>query len=262
MKDVSGDLVVTSLRILFIASVDNNGTSESCNDATIDARCIALHAVDSSSDEQECDALPHVYCQLSDPAGSEGDDVGCSSALGMVASANIMDENDHECTNNDDSMRKNTEDDSSEDNGVIEVYFKPVFCEHIFDKDQQSEACQLLFNALTKLASLNPADESDDGYNGGGGLFNMFSLMAGMGQYSNGGVIDGFDAAENDDLVFRLGGSNNFVENDDASEGAPEEERQAMLRRLDDVLIVPPEYEIPTSEDGQFDDAEDYDELL
>jgi hypothetical protein len=38
-----------------------------------------------------------------------------------------------------------------------------------------------------------------------------------------------------------------------------------MLRRLDGMLVVPPEYEILTSEDGQFDDAEDDgndDELL
>ncbi|KAL3795761.1 hypothetical protein HJC23_008248 [Cyclotella cryptica] len=208
--------------------------------------------------------MPHVYCQLSDPAGCEGDDVGYGLALGMVASANIMDENDHESTRYEEEMQQQTEDDSSEDNGVNEVYFKPVICEHIVDKEEQAEACQLLFNALTRLASLNPAGDSDE-YNGGGGLFNMFSLMAGMGQYSNGGAMDGFEADENNDVVIRFGGSNNLVENDDESEGVPEEERQAMLRRLDGILVVPPEYEILPSEDGQFDDAEDDgndDELL
>lgn len=259
MKDVSGDLVVTSLRILFIATNDDNRTSQSCNDVAIDARCIALHAVDSSCNEQECDVMPHVYCQLSDPAGCEGDDVGYGSALGMVASANVMDENDQQSTNYGEEMQQQTEEESSEDNGVNEVYFKPVICEHIVGKDQQAEACQLLFDVLTRLASLNPAGDSDDAYHGGGGLFNMFSLMAGMGQYSNGDAMDGFEANENDDMVIRFGGSNNFVENDDESEGVPEEERQAMLRRLDGMLVVPPEYEIPTSDDGQFDDAEDDD---
>jgi hypothetical protein len=61
-------------------------------------------------------------------------------------------------------------------------------------------------------------------------------------------------------MVVRLGASNNFVENDDESEMAADMERQAMLRRLDDMLVVPPEYEIASSNDGQFDDADEEDE--
>ena len=93
----------------------------------------------------------------------------------------------------------------------------------------------------------------------------MLSLMAGMGD----GLGNGFDGetmiANHDgdgdgDMVVRLGGSNNFVENDDESEMATDMERQAMLRRLDDMLVVPPEYEIASSNDGQFDDADEEDE--
>ena len=134
-----------------------------------------------------------------------------------------------------------------------------MICEHITSKDQHIEACQKLFQALTKLASLNPAYDSDDGYTGGGGLFDMLTLMAGMSENS---LVGGYDDPD-DDMVIRLGGSNNhFVEDDEESEGAPEDERQAMLNRLDNILVVPPEYEILSEEsEGQFDDAENDDFL-
>ena len=54
------------------------------------------------------------------------------------------------------------------------------------------------------------------------------------------------------------------LEADEESEVAPEDERQAMLDRLDAVLVVPPEYEIQSEEEGsgQFEDAEEDDHLL
>ncbi|KAL7514379.1 hypothetical protein ACHAXN_011560 [Cyclotella atomus] len=250
MKNVQGDLVVTSIRVLFIASTDTN--SDDCNDVAIDGRCIALHALDSeSSDEEQTNSLSHVYCQLSDPACESNDVAG--STMGFGTSANVMDENASEC---DDEAEEN-EEDMSDDNGVIELYFKPIICEHVADKEQHAEVCQKLFDALTKLASLNPVDDSDGG---GGGLFNMLSLLAGMEE----GMFGGNAESDDDEMVIRFGGSgNNFVEDDDGSDGAPENERQAMLDRLDNILVVPPEYEIPSEEDeGQFDDAEDDEDLL
>lgn len=240
MNNVCGDLLVTSIRVLFIAldSANNND-----HDIAIDGRCIALHAVDSEPlDGEKSDNLPHVYCQLSDP-GCESDDVGCSTAFGMGAPANIIDRDESAGNSVED------EDDIVENDSVIEVYFKPIIGNHCEDKEQHATACQKLFSALTRLASLNPMDESDD-YGGGGGLFNMLSLMAGM----ENGYDDGSD---NNDMIIRLGGSNNHFVEDDESEGAPENERQAMLNRLDNMLVVPPEYEIPSEEEGQFDDAED-----
>jgi hypothetical protein len=250
MKNVQGDLVVTSIRVLFIASTNSN--SDDCNDIAIDGRCIALHALDSESlGEEQTDSLPHVYCQLSDPS-CESNDVGGSTAIGFGASSNIMDENASEC----DEEAEGIEEDMSADNGVVELYFKPIICEHVSDKEQHAEVCQKLFNALTKLASLNPVDDSDCG----GGLFNMLSLMAGMEE----GNFGGNEESDDDEMVIRFGGSgsNNLVEDDGESAGAPENERQAMLDRLDNVLVVPPEYEIPSEDEGQFDDAEDDEDLL
>ena len=145
---------------------------------------------------------------------------------------------------------------SEDGDGTIEVYFKPTIAN---EGESQCNKCQSLFDSLTKLASLNPVGDSDDGV---GGLFSMLSLMAGGG--ANGGDDNGMvfanhnDEDSDDEMVVRLGGSNNLVENDDdSSEGAPDEERQAMLQRLDDLLVVPPELEIPSDDDGQFDDAEE-----
>ena len=246
MKNIAGDLFVTSLRILFIAS-DN---SES-DDVAIDGRCIALHAVDSNDEDH--DTLCQVYCQLSDP-GCESSDV-YNSGIGMIGSANIMDDNDNQSESGDE-IQEGNDDDVSDDNEIMEVYFKPMICEHVPDKEQHAETCQRLFASLTKLASLNPTDDDDGGFGGGGGLFNMLSLMAGMGN-----VLDGDGSNDADEMVIR---DNNFVEADEESEVAPEDERQAMLDRLDAVLVVPPEYEIQSEEEGagQFEDAEEDDHLL
>ena len=241
MNNVCGDLLVTSIRVLFIASDSTNNNND--HDIAIDGRCIALHAIDTEAlDGEMSHQLPHVYCQLSDP-GCESKDVGCSMAFGMGESSNIMDEN---IINADDSEEN---EDTLEDNSVIEIYFNPIIGNHCEDEEEHVTICQRLFSALTRLASLNPMDESND-YGGGGGLFNMLSMMAGMEN-----EVD--DESGNDDMVIRLGGSNNKVVEDDESEGAPENERQALLNRLDNMLVVPPEYEILSEDEGQFDDAED-----
>lgn len=74
-----------------------------------------------------------------------------------------------------------------------------------------------------------------------------------MGGFDGEMFIAGHDGSDNDNMAVRLGGSNNFVEKDNESiEGAPGEDREAMLRRLDDVLAVLPELDIRSSEDGQF----------
>lgn len=248
MKDVPGDLIVTSIRVLFIASAETESAGN--NDIAIDGRCIALHAVDSESPEKE-DSLSHVYCQLSDP-GDENNDAGFSTAMGFGASTNVMDEDESE---GDDNEAENNDENTS-DSGVVELYFKPMLSEYAADKEQHVGACQRLFDALTKLASLNPVDDSDCG---GGGLFDMFSLMADMGE----GMMGIYGDSDNDEMVVRLGGSSNNIVEDDESGGAPEDERQRMLDRLDNMLVVPPEYEIRSDDDeGQFDDADEDDNDL
>lgn len=278
MKDVSGEMLVTSLRVLFLPKNRNDGNVSS-DDVAIDGRCIALHAVDSvplsddsDNHEREISRHHHVYCQLVEPTGGE-DDMGCSSTMSMVAPAMVTDENnDTSCGDDENGEEVKEEDGSSEvdgDGSTVEVYFTPDISGERGEDGNGSQCdviCQRIFNSLTKLASLNPGGESDDdGVHGGGGFFNMLSLMAGMGNgFGNGFdgemVFANHDGDGDDQMVYRLGGSNNFVENEDESEMDTDVERQAMLRRLDDMLVVPPEYEIASSNDGQFDDADEEDE--
>jgi hypothetical protein len=278
MKNVSGKMLVTSLRVFFLPYNQNDDSILSSDDIAIDGRCIALHAVDSVPlsdndiliDERERPHHHHVYCQLVELTVDE-DDTDYTSTISMFTPIKVVD--DKNITNSDaENDEEVDEEDSNSDadgDGTIEVYFRPGVSNPGGENVEGSQCnliCEIMFKALTKLASLNPAGECDDGANGGGGFFNMLSLMAGMGR----GFGDGFDGETviadhggdgDDDMVVRLGGSNNFVENDDESDVATDTERQAMLRRLDDMLVVPPEYEIASSnDDGQFDDADNDDE--
>ncbi|KAL7535631.1 hypothetical protein ACHAXR_007873 [Thalassiosira sp. AJA248-18] len=271
MEDVSGDMFVTTARVLFLSDEKNqDGEEQNDDDVAIDGSCIALHAVDSLPDgENEAKISHHVYCQLAEPMnmGDEGE-IGYTSAISMVAPTQIAEEFDDKF-NDEEGGEQDAE---QEEDDTIEIYFKPTIISDennaAESEDSQSNQCQSIFDSLTKLASLNPAGDSDEGFNGGGGgLFSMLSLMAGIDGNNGFGsemVVAGqHDDDSNDDMVVRLGGSNNLVDDDEISEGAPEDERQAMLRRLDDMLVVPPEYEIASSDDGQFDDAdEDDDEIL
>lgn len=259
MKHVSGDLFITSQRVFFLAEKQDD------DDVAIDGRCIALHAIDSLPGENETNILHHVYCQLAE-VGDEGDMGYATSIKSMIVPEQVAEEN---VLHGEGEQQGVDEGESFEENGTIEVYFKPTISKEAESNGKeasQCNKCQTIFDALTKLASLNPAGDSDD-TGGGGGLFSMLSMMAGIGGFGGEGmVVAGHDnESGDDDMVVRFGGSNNLVENDDdSSEGAPEEERREMLQRLDDMLVVPPEYEIPSDDDnGQFDDAEeDGDDIL
>ncbi|KAL7552512.1 hypothetical protein ACHAWF_015761 [Thalassiosira exigua] len=249
--EACGDLFVTTLRIMFLGQKQDD-------DVAIDGRCIALHAVDSLPGDDEVADSHHVYCQIAEPMGEEFDG-GCTSAISMAAPTQITGEND-DILNAEGDVNVEGEE-LPEDDSTTEVYFKPASSSEDEQNADQCEKCQSIFNALTRLASLNPAGDADDA----GGLFSMLAMMAGLDNNGLGGgmVMAGYDDSDNDDMVVRLGGSNNLVENDDdSSAGAPEEERQAMLQRLDDMLVVPPEYEVASLEDGQFDDAEDEDDAI
>ena len=252
MKDVAGKILVTSIRVLFLPNDDQIMEGNvSINDVAIDGRCIALHAVDSvssSSTDEQNDEVPglsqqHVYCQLIESSGDE-DDMGFSSTMSMVVPSKVVDEKHDTSTDEDEKYNEaadaEVDEDSDKDGneGAIEVYFKPIMSD---DDGKEGEdgnlVCERIFNSLTKLASLNPAgDFSDDECNGGGsgGFFNMLSLMAGMDGNDNDNNDD-----EDDEMVFRLGGSNNFVENDeeDSEIMASDTERQAMLRDLTICLL-------------------------
>ena len=250
MKCVKGELLVTSIRVLFIAQ----GENQKCHDVAIDGRCIALHAMDSepSSEEHNNDtSLSHIYCQLCDSSVDENNVGYPSASLGMLAPTNIEEEDyDGSC-----DQIIGAEDNISVNGGTFEVYFKPIDC-------QNEENCQAIFDALSHLASLNAVEDSNEN---GGGLFSMLSMMAGIGEFGSDGMIvaddDDDESDGDDDMVVRFGGGNNLVENDDDSGGASESERAAMLRRLDDMLVVPPELRISSDDEGgQFDDADEEDD--
>ena len=239
-----GHHLVTTRRILFLSTSFSGGDA---NDAVIDAGCVVLHAL------SECDERGwHVYCQLDDGSGGGGGGFGDGG--------------------------------SDDSNGnPDEAYLYPPADGGA--EGQQKDACQRMFDAFSALASLNPIYGDADDNAGGGGFFGM---MAGMGEMmmgddgDGGMVMMGGDDADNDEMVCRLGEGINASggfgptadaakESDNGDGGATEEERAAMLERLDGMLVVPAECEIPSGEEenengqggGQFDDAEESgDELL
>jgi hypothetical protein len=105
------------------------------------------------------------------------------------------------------------------------------------------EGCQVLFDELCRLVSRHPLQVDDDedgpGFGGGGDFF--------MG------------GGDHDDMVWApSAGFGNVIpdDGDDDDEGdAPDGERAAMLERLDNLLVVRPEFE---TEEGQFDDADEH----
>lgn len=239
-EGANGDLFITTVRVLFVSS------QAECDDVAIDARCIALHAVDSLPSEDGT-VSHHVYCQLSD-----GDDVGAdavtASGAGMLV-PDVLDAGD-----DDNSQEEEGTEGRAEEIGADELYLRPADTCH--PGGEEDIICQDIFEALTQLASLNPVEDEDDGY--GGGLFDMMAMMGGGG--IEGEMIMAHNGADHeceDDMVVRLGDSNNHLIEEDVDDN----ERQAMLDRLDNLLHVPPEYEI-MSDDGQFDDADDDDDIL
>ncbi len=145
--------------------------------------------------------------------------------------------------------------DDEEYTGPSEIFFYPQISsneaqEKITDKeDSKRNLSQLLFDSFTELINLNPVfDENENDGGAAGGLMAMLGMLSGNSQYD-----------EDDDMICRVDPSNiimgtgeeNQNDNDPSSN-----ERTQMLERLDNLLVVPPEYEI----DGQFDDADEEEE--
>jgi hypothetical protein len=96
--------------------------------------------------------------------------------------------------------------------------------------NQENEDCQAIFAALSQLVSLHPIDPNEE---------------------------------TNDQMEEEEGMMFYEPPPPTTDNGTNEEEREAMLAHLDRLLIVPPELEQPASDhSGQFDDAEDDDDIL
>mmetsp|Transcript_21967 Transcript_21967/g.36351 ORF Transcript_21967/g.36351 Transcript_21967/m.36351 type:complete len:270 (-) Transcript_21967:57-866(-) len=121
---------------------------------------------------------------------------------------------------------------------------------------ESANDCQQIFDALSQLVSLHPVHDNDDNDDADNSAAGMMMMMMGNGHEENYG----------DDMVV----AERQLREQTAGETTEDEERNAMLDRLDTMLVVPPHLEQPNEQgaddddgEGQFDDAEDdVDELL
>jgi hypothetical protein len=140
------------------------------------------------------------------------------------------------------------DDDDDDDDSYVtkELIIEP----NTNDNEQVTDFCEPLFQALSKLISLNPVhdgDDDDDDLNYGGGSFrDMLGLMAQAYGRAN-------DDDPDDDMICRIDPKDIMTYEYDGEENdATDNRRRAILEHLDNVLVVPEEYEVV---DGQFDDA-------
>lgn len=249
---ITGTMLITSDRIVFAA----DGNKETF-DLSIDAGLVSLHAL--SSEPQNC-----MYCQLDlradDTTAGKVDDKEMASNQEQVQVQNI---------------------DQTEDEAAytpVEVFFFPVSSrDHASVISSRSSSSSvgvqlgLIFDALSTMAELNPDDIDDDHGDGGDGDDGFF-FVGGEGIVETTGSdpqvltasysVDGDRGCESGGALISSTGEATF------------EERTSMLTRLDALLLVPPELEldkngvrihvhaIGDSNDGQFSDAEEDDELL
>ena len=209
-----GHIFISSSQLLFVAA--SVPASKGSTSSSIDNGDIAIGATCITLHAMMDDPEPAVYLQLSD-----GDD----------------------------------EDDEDEGGvGPLELTITPT-------EDDRADNCQKLFDRICQLVSQWPVNVDDDDDNGGNNIFGS-GIGAGFGALGIGfdgeggwmtahGLVDGDgnDDGGNDDLVWAEPDND---EDADADDGATQEERDAMLERLDNLLVVPQEMEI----EGQFDDAE------
>ena len=116
-----------------------------------------------------------------------------------------------------------------------------------------SDACNQLFEALCKLISLHPVEGDEDDYEGDG-MFGGGMIGGGFGDDAFGDYGEPIDG-----LVWAPPPSS-----EDGPVVATDREREAMLERLDNLLVVAPGLEAEDDdddndngrgEDGQFEDA-------
>ena len=240
-------------------SINNNDL-----DLRIRAHRINLHALLAENNDDDAMA-----------ANGDGGGTGAPSAVYLQI-----------CTSADEAWHgqeddNNHADDSGSEEQLFELTLQPVLASSAttgtaaFRDDSIQQTCQQLFDAISRMVELNPIDPNtdetgeEDGVFGGGGSWitsehadlDGATIMAMMGA----GLESGDDASDDDDDDLICCPK---VNTSTKPEEVTEDERNAMLERLDNLLIVPPELEIhegDVSDDerkGQFDDADEDDAIL
>ena len=266
---VPGTLVVASKHLLFWADTSSTavGAAASDYDLRVDAFSIDLHAltgVDNINNTQE-----------EEGDNDDGDEEERESGGAPPSAVYIqMSSEDH---------HEDGDDENGNDSSLFELTVQPTASQQGDDDNNTENGGQTdkaverisrqLFEAISKMISLNPIDPNDQDEppeNDGGALFGEGGgpWITGEGFSNDGMMGSGMTPAQlmewethnnddddDDDLVFAAA----------ASDAPPtEDERNAMLERLDNLLIVPPEFEVHDDDGdastGQFDDADEDDD--
>jgi len=193
-------------------------------DLAIDAICVTLHAMTS-------DPEISVYCQLS---SNSLRDLSCNL---KTAEENEDVENPEDVLGDDPVC------------SPIEIFFTPQANMNrendVLNTEKKLKMCEDFFKALGTLVALNPICDNE------GEEFDVDSVET-PEEVAVGSTEDNF--------ICRLDNYEHQYSDEDAL--AEDDERKAMLARLDAVLTVPPELDRDLLQEGQFDDADDDDILL
>lgn len=132
---------------------------------------------------------------------------------------------------------------------LLELNLQPI--------QEPNETCPQIFQAVAELISLHPIDPNDDDDYDGNPYYGDHAFDD-ADEDNNWCAQDDENGDDNDDLVFcaPMVDPPNTTTDDEVTEL----ERNAMLERLDNLLIVPPEFE--QDDEGQYDDADEGDDIL
>lgn len=230
-QNVKGEIIVTTRRILF--AVEQYQIPEQLRyDLSIHACLIGLFALSNKNNNDSDEDEDEVYQNDDDTKDKYPTDENLEEEISLGQCIYVQ----FNVPN------------SSGKTQPIEVYFVPSSS---LQEESTKKVLNELFHALSHTAELNPPledDEDEDGYGYG------YSEGAGDGFF-------GLDTGEG--FCMRLDDDNNNQEEEH------EQQRADLLEKLDNMLIVPSElekeYDGSDHDDiqgGQFDDAEEDDDLL
>ena len=243
---VSGKVVIASKHLYFwwVRDLEDGptaNTARSMDDFKINAFSINLHALVGSNAPVSVDRLDDDDDYNVDDESDGATDAATAVYIQISSSGN--------------GASDGADDDGSEQ--LFELTLKP---NGTTVQDEVQQVCQQLFDDISRMIALNPIDPNTDETDDGG---------AAAGDCS-GGWITSEDDMDPASLMTMMGfhGIEDTSEELICASSIDDVPRNTMLERLDNLLIVPPEYEILSSNGddndsaGQFDDADEDDDIL